>query len=272
MVDAITFIMIHWATDRNYATYTLPSGRSPSFLIVLARKGRLSLEADGKRFTIQQAQLIVVLLRSRYKLRKSMHSKYVLAVTGYSHDSFAAASLMVFATAPKTIVLEPKEVELLWRLLKLMTFYKDTVRPLAHYSDSFLSKGLQLLTGYIDSLYANVLGVAAGNRAQELTLQFLRLAIKWCRVHHGMQFYADSLFVTRAHLNKVIKQTIGLSAKYCVAQCLLAEAKLLLQDRKSTVATVSDTLNFSDPAVFTRFFVRHCGISPGQYRHHNGSY
>lgn len=65
--------------------------------------------------------------------------------------------------------------------------------------------------------------------------------------------------------NLFIKHT-GQSPKQYMNQVRLERAKALLQESDCSVAQVAAAVGFEDPLAFSRFFSRHCGVSPTAYR------
>lgn len=78
--------------------------------------------------------------------------------------------------------------------------------------------------------------------------------------------YARTIGITSAHLNNLCRQIVGQSALELIHQRVVLAAKRNLVYTSMTVSTVSYTLGFSDPAYFTRFFKRHVGVSPKEFR------
>lgn len=82
----------------------------------------------------------------------------------------------------------------------------------------------------------------------------------------SVEQYARKIGITPAHLNVLCRQIVGQSALELIHQRIVLEAKRSLVYTSMTISVVSDTLGFSDPAYFTRFFKRHVGVSPKQFR------
>ncbi|GAB3281540.1 response regulator transcription factor [Larkinella harenae] len=78
--------------------------------------------------------------------------------------------------------------------------------------------------------------------------------------------YADHLAVHINHLNKVLKETTGLTTTELIAGRILQEAKTLLRHTTWTIAEIADSLGFSDFAHFAKFFKNETTFSPGAYR------
>lgn len=78
--------------------------------------------------------------------------------------------------------------------------------------------------------------------------------------------YADMLALTPGHLNDLIKSASGQTASARIAERVALEAKRLLAHSDQQVAQIAAALGFADPAYFGRFFRRHTGKTPGQFR------
>lgn len=104
------------------------------------------------------------------------------------------------------------------------------------------------------------------SRKEELFEQFLELLYEHCKEQHVVTFYAEKLFITPQYLSLILKELTGKSANKWIDDALIVEAKMLLKAPQATVQQVADTLNFSDQSTFGKFFKKHMGISPMEYR------
>lgn len=86
------------------------------------------------------------------------------------------------------------------------------------------------------------------------------------REHLPIEHYATGLGISAAHLNALCRRLCGQSALQMINQRLLLEAKRNLVYTAMTINQVSDSLGFSEPAYFSRFFKRGTGQSPKQFR------
>ena len=81
-----------------------------------------------------------------------------------------------------------------------------------------------------------------------------------------MEFYAYQLCITPKHLSKVIKQTTHKNANDWIDEHVILEAKALLKSTNMTTQQISEELNFSDQLFFGKYFRRHTGMSPKEYK------
>ncbi|MNN34097.1 HTH-type transcriptional regulator YesS [compost metagenome] len=103
-----------------------------------------------------------------------------------------------------------------------------------------------------------------GNR--QLLGNFIRLVEQHYREHLTVETFAYRLGLSSLQLNGLCRQLAGQSALQIIHQRLLLEAKRNLIYTNMTVSQVSDSLGFSDPTYFSRFFRRLGGQSPKAFR------
>lgn len=104
------------------------------------------------------------------------------------------------------------------------------------------------------------------DRGVEHVHAFSRLLEHDFREHRPIEHYAAALGISSAHLNALCRRLGGQSALQMIHQRLLLEAKRNLVYTAMTIQQVSDSLGFSEPAYFSRFFKRYAGVSPRAFR------
>lgn len=163
--------------------------------------------------------------------------------------------------------LEPEEtlclknyLELLRQKIKLRThlFHKEVIQNafvgfLLEVANIFMCKKERLVKPTL-------------SRKEELFEQFLQLLFEHCKEEHVVTFYAEKLFITPQYLSLILKELTGKSANKWIDDAIIVEAKILLKAPQATVQQVADVLHFSDQSTFGKFFKKHMGISPMEYR------
>lgn len=104
------------------------------------------------------------------------------------------------------------------------------------------------------------------NRNHHQLEDYLTLIEARFRHQPRIEQFAAQLGVSSAHLNSLCRRLANRSALQLLHERLLLEAKRQLTYTNMTISQVADSLGFSEPAYFTRFFKRNTGVSPREFR------
>lgn len=104
------------------------------------------------------------------------------------------------------------------------------------------------------------------NHLESLAIRFMQLLVEKCRMWHEVSDYSTELCVTSVYLSRTIKSFSGQTAMDWINKARIAEAKILLRKPDVTVQEVAEMLNFSDQSAFGKFFKKHTGKSPVEYK------
>lgn len=105
-------------------------------------------------------------------------------------------------------------------------------------------------------------------RRQLLVAQFKKLIAQHYSEKRRISDYAAMLYVTPGYLNDTVREETGRPASYYIQEQIILEAKAQLVQTEQTISQISLNLSFSDCSYFCRFFRKHTGSSPEQYRQH----
>ena len=101
---------------------------------------------------------------------------------------------------------------------------------------------------------------------EEIVYEFSRLVREHYREERNVDFYADKLCLTPKYLSTLVKKTSGHSVPEWIRFALMMDAKVQLKYTTNTVQQIADNLNFPNPSFFGRFFKKHTGMTPLEYR------
>ena len=87
---------------------------------------------------------------------------------------------------------------------------------------------------------------------------------------NGSSAYGEQLGMTIDRLNDHVKRATGVTAGHLVRQRVLSEAKRQLVFTAQPIQDIADELAFSDPSHFARFFRKHTGTTPHEFRDQGG--
>ena len=106
---------------------------------------------------------------------------------------------------------------------------------------------------------------------QAFLIWLLQLLREYAPKEHTAAFYAEKLCISPRYLHKATTMCLGgKSPKQLIEGQLLAETKVLLSNPSLTVTEIAEQLSFPDQSYLTRFFKRHTGMSPRQFRQRKG--
>ncbi|MDU1889463.1 MAG: helix-turn-helix domain-containing protein [Dysgonomonas sp.] len=123
---------------------------------------------------------------------------------------------------------------------------------------------LDLYNNYRNTLFGKDKTIAA--RKERLTYDFFLLLMEYCRKNREIAFYADKLFITPKYLALIIKEVSGRSAKDWIVEYIILEIKSLLKNSQLNIQEITVKTSFSNQASLGRFFRKHTGMSPSEYR------
>jgi AraC family transcriptional regulator, transcriptional activator of pobA len=86
------------------------------------------------------------------------------------------------------------------------------------------------------------------------------------RTEHSVEVYANLLNTQPRTLNTLSKKFAGKSAGQLISDRIILEAKRCLHFEQGSIKEIAHLLGFEDPAYFTRFFKKHTGISPLNFK------
>lgn len=243
--------------------------------IMLVQKGTAEFQVDYKKYTVgENAVVIIMPTHVVVSSEPSPDFKGLLMAASRSFLEHAAAPTqespeVAYMTIRKNPILQitADEAALLRKCLLAMqhniqlTQHKLHRHLLQNNMHNFLIELANIVYQREEYYTAPKL-----SRKEELFAAFLKLLIANVRKEHIVSFYSDKLFITPQYLSLILKEQTGKSANKWIDESLIQEAKILLKAPQATVQQVADILHFSDQSTFGKFFKKHMGVSPMEYR------
>lgn len=103
-------------------------------------------------------------------------------------------------------------------------------------------------------------------RREELFIKFIHLIHKYCPQQREVGFYAGKLYITSRYLSSITQNVADKSAKYIIDKHAIQRIKIMLKYSNMSIQDISYELNFPDQSFFSRYFKKHTGMSPLEYR------
>lgn len=107
--------------------------------------------------------------------------------------------------------------------------------------------------------------------SRRLFNEFYKLLSENCKQHHDVKFYADKLCITPYYLSRITRQIFSASPKELIDRQIIMEIKALLTTTELSVKEIAASYNFESSSYLGRFFRRHIGMTPSEYREQKSS-
>lgn len=107
---------------------------------------------------------------------------------------------------------------------------------------------------------------APKSRKEKLFKNFIKLVKDNYLNHRSITFYADKLCVSPKYLSSVVHKVSEKYATDWINQYVILEAKSMLRMEDTNIKDVSNHLNFANQSFFAKFFKKHTGYTPKEYK------
>ncbi len=245
--------------------------RSSYYKIGLVLRGRARLQVDLETYDLEPGSLMLL-------------SPYVIKQWPYFSADFEGLSIFFtreFISAGSS--LNPDAFDFFARdarhVFPLAPAQAESIGDVFHnigekyaaphaYREEILRSLIHILLHEIAPVYSTgqVAARVGQTRSQLIAAGFKQLAGRHYATERSLAFYADKLCITPKHLAETVREATGKRAVAWLAEAVLLEARLLLQNPALTIAQVAEVLHFADQSTFGRFFRSHAGVSPAAYR------
>jgi AraC family transcriptional activator of pobA len=263
--------------ERNKELQKLPVNypyRSNHFTIVLVTDGNACLKLNLIDYLIEKHNLLIISpndvrqfisisndcnyigvgFTQNFLMRSGLHKKNIDAFDFFSSQ------------AKPVLKLHQNNVEILFQLFSIL-HKKNSFKEEVFFKDEFIYHGFGALIFEIAFLFrkSNTAHLKI-TRKEDLVMRFMKLLPLHFKKERGLKFYADLMFITPKYLTQTIKQITGKTAGDFIDEIVIMEAKVLLNNFSKSIGQVAEELNFSDQFYFSKFFKRHAGLNPSDYR------
>lgn len=250
--------------------------RSDFLTVLLIVKGEITFSLNLEEYTAKQNNLVIVVPNSIRKVAGVSKDSIVSGVN-FTIDFLAAIGM------PKNTVelldyfstqfsphwdLTRKDAASVQLLVKQLNSRVTTLNEqvygkelLYHSFYIFLYEVYGMSKKYAVPFHHHV------TRKENLVKNFTQLVQKQFRSQRNVNGYAEQLNITPKYLTETVKEITGKTAGEIIDDFVMLEAKLLLDDPALSIAEIAEELHFSDQSFFGKYFKRHTGHSPKEYRH-----
>lgn len=103
-------------------------------------------------------------------------------------------------------------------------------------------------------------------RKEKLFIKFIHLIFDFCPNEREVGFYAEKLCITPRYLTSITQSIAEKSPKFIIDKHTIQRIKIMLKSSNISMQEIAYELNFPDQSFFARYFKKHTGMSPQEYR------
>jgi AraC-like DNA-binding protein len=245
--------------------------RTNYFGIGICLAGKATLQANLESYQILPGCLIIM-SPHLIKQWQGMSDDFRTLAILFTRDFMVAGQNTAFAqfhffenTAKHVFMLHANQITAIAASLNLI---KEKYANQHSYRPQVLSALINGLLFEVASFYEDYSTSVAAvqSRSQLLTTDFKHLVNQHFAQERSVSYYAEKLFITPGHLTETIREVTGKTPGEWIAEAIVLEACVLLQNPVFTIAQVAQSLNFHDQSVFGKYFKNITGKSPATYR------
>jgi len=245
-----------------YANYPC---RLKAEIFVLCLQGDLEASIDLTRYKVRPGNFITIqpgTILQIYRVEGDLEIYFM----GFSSNFISQSNLNKMAVdmhyaAKDTPIIELKEkpVELLEDYFSLLLKTYNTCKPA-------LNKHIlnHLLSGVfmgVSAMYKDKVESKTNlSKAEQISKNFNHLVMQ------NVAWYAKKLGITPAHLSTIVKQTTDKTCVEIITSMVIMDAKAQLKSTDLSIHDIAYSLNFTNMSFFGKYFKRHVGMGPLEYR------
>ena len=260
-----------------YANYPC---RLKAEIFVLCLQGDLEASIDLTRYKVRPGSFITIqpgTILQIYRVEGDLEIYFM----GFSSNFISQSNLNKMAVdmhyaAKDTPIIELKEkpVELLEDYFSLLLKTYNTCKPA-------LNKHIlnHLLSGVfmgVSAMYKDKVESKTNlSKAEQISKNFNHLvmqnyttqrSVAWYAKKRSVAWYAKKLGITPAHLSTIVKQTTDKTCVEIITSMVIMDAKAQLKSTDLSIHDIAYSLNFTNMSFFGKYFKRHVGMGPLEYR------
>lgn len=186
-----------------------------------------------------------------------------------SLSGILAPGILKLMHTPCIISLEsfPEKKDVIWEIYYAMLneLHNPMINQAAMCASLFISMFVHLSRMSDHLSLENQQSDSSSRKASQIN-KFLALVEQNCHQRLTVNDYSSEMGMSAGHLSRLCRLMLGMSSLDVINMRVIQEAQRELVYTSKTIKQLAAFLGFNDEAYFTRFFHKHTGVSPSQFR------
>ena len=240
--------------------------------ILICRNGSARLTVDVRTFTLIEGSEMVI-MPGKILAIDNVSDNFIVEYVLFSRDLFEEASyrmdLAFFKFLAENPFYQHNEISL-DRFDRWLSSVRRICDDREHmFRDTIMRNLLQnMLLTVCDALRRHNITITDEHtgRQGELFQKYVTLVRENFREQHNVAYYAAQMFITTRYLSTIVRSVSGDSPKDVIDRMIVLEMKVLLRSTNMSVQEIASRLHFPDQSYMGRYFRKHTGQAPTEYR------
>lgn len=225
--------------------------------IVYVRSGYMDVTIDSKPYSLRSGDVYVVFPNLLHDIRQADASKYQIIV---SPELFSALCDTLSRFKPVCPVVRTAECA------PFVGVLCDHIRELA---GTDFRKNYPVLTAHVNALLTELLlhlELEERKSDSELVQQLVVYLLENYTDEVSLDRMSASLGYSKYHISHVIADTFGCNFRTLLNSYRISMAQNLMLSTGQSISQVSFACGFRNQSSFNRIFLKHCGMTPSEFR------
>lgn len=154
--------------------------------------------------------------------------------------------------------------------LTFASMFDTLTYPFHPYESTLLQMKIKILYMEIQGIFTQFAKdgseLFSGNRHHYLFSRFVNLLASKAIAEHSVDFYANELCISSQYLGRVVRDVGHEMVSTIISRAVIGHIELLLADSSLSLKEIAEQAKFDDQTALTKYFKRHTGLTPSQYR------
>ena len=250
--------------------YTNYPCRLKAMVIAYCSKGVIEASINLVHYEVRGGDVITILPNSILQIH-TISDEIEVYFLGYSYEFVQYASspksfmsILYLLREHPAIHLKEENQELIRNYLELLliSFKRGQLddRELIKYKVYLILKGI----GKVSMRQQNPMPTLG--TGEKISKAFGELVLQHYTHERNVAFYAEKMGITPSHLSTTVKHVTGKTCSEIISSMVIVEAKTKLKESTMSIQEIAYSLNFPSLSFFGKYFKRHVGVGPQEYR------
>lgn len=243
--------------------------------VFVCLSGRIRCKVDLETYVIERNTVFIVFPGQIVAIEESEHARgYAMMISSsfineIKLEKMKRMNFDVYVGGSPMCRLEDEDIEVFKSFFLLgRSIIDEAGEDMRHVAEGVTVAYCNTVISYMKACSSKqpvVKAKAAPNHSQ-IFERFIDLLSEHHAEHHSLNYYAARLSISLKYLSLVVKECSGRTVQDWINEYLVLLAKSLLANSELSVNSVALSLHFKNQSAFGKYFKKHVGMGPRQYR------